>query len=181
MSVRQLIIDGVTIPVYSSVELEQRYGKRRAAYRATMRSGVLKQRRIWPQTGAFLTTTISGRGLIPAGIGEDGSIDYDNPIVISCVAPRSILSASNTIVLPAARRTDSGSLPYGRALVNDRWQNTPVSIITNTATLTAVAGASQYQCVYFPEITCFADPPSEDHPQRGPSYNWALTAEEIGS
>ena len=177
--VRQLIIDGVTVPVYAMTEISQTYSKQRASYRSRMRNGDLKQRVIWPLSGAKLTTTISGNGIIPPGIGEDGLVDYDGSIVISCVGHRGITSASNVITLPAARRSDAGSEPYGRALTPGGWRETPLALVGDTATLTAVSGAPQYQAVYFPELTCFADPPSEEHPQHGPVFRWTLIAEEI--
>ena len=49
----------------------------------------------------------------------------------------------------------------------------------DVANITPVAGATQYQVVYFPEISVFADPPVEDKAERGPSYGWTLIGEEI--
>lgn len=178
--VRLLIVDGVVVPVYASTEINQRYEKRRGATRYRMADGSLRQRRVWPATGAKIVTTISGNGVIPAGIGEDGDVNYDGPIVISCIAPRAVTTTSTSIALPASRRNDAGSLPFGRALLlNEVWVSTAVSMAGDIASITPVTGATQYQVVYFPQITVFADPPTEDKPGRGPSFGWTLTAEEI--
>jgi len=179
--VRLLIVDGVTVPVFASTTISQTYDKQSATYRSRMRSGTLKQRKVWPSGGAKLITTITGSGMIPPGIGEDGLVDYDNSFVLSCVGHRAITSTSNVIALPAARRSDSGSEPYARVRVagTDKWVPTAVSVVGNTATLTTVTGAAQYQCLYFPEITVFADPPTEEKPRHGPEFSWTLVAEEI--
>lgn len=173
MSVRQLIINGISVPVWSTFDLSQTYERIQAAWRPRFLDGGAKQRIAY---SGKLRTTIAGSGLIPPGIS---GLNFDNSYVLSCVAPHSIISTIATIDIPAARRTDSGSTPYGRALVGDNWVDTEVSMGGNTATLTTVANATAYQVVYFPEITVFSDPPTEDKPKHGPVYGWSLTAEEV--
>lgn len=179
MSIRHLIVGGVIVPLHASLELSQRYEKLQSVYRPRTRSGSRKSRKLW---GTKLRTVITGSGSIPAGIGEDGLIDYDNPFTLSCVEHRAVTSigAVTSIVLPAARRSDSGSEPYGRALVGDHWIATPVVMAGDTANLTPVANAVQYQAVYFPELVVSGDPPEESKPERGPNFAWTLTLEEVG-
>lgn len=173
-AVRQLIVDGVAVPVYAMTGISQRYEPVHATYRARMVDGSGKQRTLW---SGKLRTVITGQGLIPAGLS---AIDFTASFTLSCVAHRAINSASRVITLPAARRSDSGSTPYGRAAVGDTWVDAPVaSLVGDTLTLTEISGATQYQAVYFPELTVFADPPTEDHPEHGPSFSWSLTAEEL--
>lgn len=138
-----------------------------------MRSGGNRQRTTW--TGK-LRTSISGNGVIPPGIS---GIDETQSITLACVEPRSIVSTSENIAIPAARRADAGSEPYGRALTGDTWVDTPVNMNGNTAELTPVSGATQYQVVWFPLLTVFFDPIVEDKPSHGPTYGWAITAEEV--
>lgn len=173
-AVRQLIVDGITVPVYAMTGISQRYEPIRATYRARMVDGSAKQRTLW---SGKLRTVITGQGLIPAGLS---AVDFEASFTLSCVAHRAINAAGPVFTLPAARRTDSGSTPYGRAAVGDTWVDAPVdSLVGNTLTLQTVSGATQYQAVYFPEITVFADPPIEEHPEHGPSFGWSLTAEEL--
>lgn len=172
-TVRQLIVDGVTVPVWAMISISQRYEPVQGSYRSRMRSGTLKQRTIW---NGKMRTVVTGSGVIPAALT---GIDYTGSFTLSCIAHRGVLTASTSVALPSARRSDAGSEPYGRALVGDQWVATPVSMGGDTATITAVTGATQYQVVYFPEITVFADPPTEDKPEHGPNFGWSLVAEEI--
>jgi len=173
MSVRQLKINGVAVPVYAMLNISQQYTPLQAVYRARTAGGSLVQRTLWDSK---LRTVVTGSGVIPPGISD---IDYSSSFTLSCVAPRSLVSASANITIPAARRTDAGSTPYGRALTGDTWESTPVTMNGNVAELTPVSGATQYQVVYFPELTVIADPATEDHPSHGPVYGWTLTAEEV--
>ena len=111
---------------------------------------------------------------MPAGLQE---LDYTNAITIKCIAERAVTSATNVISVPAQRRADYGV--EGRALLSGVWQSTPVSLVGDTATLTTVAGATQYQAIYWPELVCFADPPAEQRNARNNGYGWSITAEEV--
>lgn len=172
MSVRQLIVGSVTVPVYAMTGISQQYGDISARSRKRTADGTLITRSLW---SGKLSTVITGTGLIPAGLQE---IDFDSEFELSCIAHRAVNSATNTITIPAARRADTGSEPYGRALVGEKWLATPVTgIVSNVATLTMVTGALLYQCVYFPKITAAGDL-TEEKPQHGPVFGWTLTAEE---
>ena len=118
-------------------------------------------------------TTINGNGRLPEGLS---AIDPAASVSIYCMAPLSITETDNSIILPAARRTDW--VPHGYAIVDGRMIATPVSIATNTATLTSVSGATHYVCAYYPILTCYVDKPSLDFNGRGPVTGWTLTAEE---
>ena len=166
-----LVIGGIEIPLKSSHQLTQDYEPIQAVNRVRMMSGALQQQTAW--NGKILTT-ISGSGLIPAGIQ---SLDFTSTITIKCIAERTVTSASNVIAVPSSRRSDYGV--EGRALVDGVWQSTPVSMATNVATLTTVAGATQYQAIYWPELICFLDPPSENRDARTSTYAWSITAEEV--
>ena len=170
---RLLKVGGIVVPNLSGLELGQTYEPLEAVARFRVMSGTLRQRSLWR---GKLKTTITGRGTIPAGLQ---AIDYSAAVDIDCVAHRSITSASNVIALPAARRTDSGSLPYGRALVGSTWVPTACVVVTNVATLGAVAGASQYQVVYFPSLSCYATPPRETRDADGQLFSWELSADEV--
>ena len=168
---RNLIIGGVEIPIDASHQLNQAYSEIRAVNRVRMSDGSLKQQSSW--SGKILTQ-ISGSGRLP--IGLDG-LDYLAEITIKCVAERRIASTVNAISVPSGRRSDYAV--QGEALVNGKWQSTPVSMSGDTATLTTVVGATQYQAIYWPEIVCFVDPPDLNRDARRSVYSWSLKAEEI--
>lgn len=101
-----------------------------------------------------LRTTLSGEGPLPPGL--DG-LDYTGPLLLKSAAQRDIVSASNVITIPAARRSDSGYLPFGRAYVDtprvDTPVSTPVAMAGDDATLAVVPGATRYQVLWYPEFS----------------------------
>ena len=172
MTVRALVIDGITVPVWSCTDLTQTYIPLQAVTRRRFADGSAVQRIAW--TGK-LRTNISGGGFAPSGLQE---IDTSDSFLIWCITPIAINGASNVFTLPATRRTDSGSEPFGFAVVGDQLIETPCAVVTNTATLTTVAGATGYQVRYFPILTVFADPIQQDL-ARGSAFGWTLEAEEV--
>lgn len=172
MSVRQLVIDGVTVPVWASTKLDQSYERVQAVTRRRTADGSLVQRSLW--TGK-LKTVLSGGGLAPSGLQ---AIDTSAAFDLWCIKPIAINSASNVIDIPAARRSDSGSEPFGFAVVGNAMVATPVAMSVDQATLTTVAGATAYQVRYFPVLSVMADPVQEDL-SRGFGFGWKLEAEEV--
>jgi len=167
---KTLVIGGIEIPLQSSHTLGQTYNPVQAVARLRMMDGSLVQQTSW---AGKLATSISGVGIMPAGLQM---LDFSSTITIKCVAERVVSSASNVIIIPAARRTDYA--PEGRALVDGVWQSTAVSMSTDEATLTIVAGATQYQAIYWPELICYCDPPSETRGARNADYGWTFTGEQ---
>ena len=168
---RNLVIGGIEVPVKASHTLSQNYKPVQAVSRVRMGSGALKQQTSWADK---LITDISASGLLPAGLQM---LDYSQPITIKGVAERTVTSASNVITVPTARRADYGV--EGRALVGDKWQITAVSMGGDIATLTIVASATAYQAIYWPELTCYCDPPTDNRNARAAVYSWDLVGEEI--
>ena len=123
-----------------------------------------------------LKTTISGSGTIPVGLQ---GVTFTGPLVLKCHQHRAITSASRIITLPPTRRSDAGSVPYGRAYVGHEWVATGIGIVGDTATLVEVTGATQYQAVYFPEITVIVEGggPRESR-GRGNQSSWFMTCWE---
>ena len=127
---------------------------------------------------------LTGAGWWPSGLE---SLDYDDPLTLLCGGPFTILSASNVIALPAARRTDAGYTPVGyarksgagAAVGGGELVPTPLSIATDAATLTPVSGATGYQVAYWPALTVIATPPTFEADLPGAAHRWTLTAEEV--
>lgn len=170
---RNLIIDGIAIPIYTAVRLRQSYFEIAARSRRRTASGRSIQRTVY---SGLLGTEIGGEGRIPVGLS---GVNWDAAITIACIQHRGILSASPNIALPTKRRADAGSEPYGWAFVNGLPVNTPCAMNGDIAELTPVTGATQYEAIYFPLLTCHADAPREDKQGRGPHFGWSMTAEEV--
>lgn len=137
----------------------------------TMTGAAIKQA-AW----AKLRTTLAGGGWWPAALE---GLDYSQPLTLKCAQQRAVHSASNVIVLPAARRTDAGYTPVGHAIGADgRLVPTPLNLVVDTATLTTVAGALGYQVAYWPQLTVYAEPPRPEMDVTAAQHRWVLTAEE---
>ncbi len=173
-------LGGVMVPIESALDFVQTYEPLGGVARLRMMSGAAVQQVGWRK----LRTTLSGAGWWPSGLE---SLNYDDPLTLWCAAPRTILSASNVIALPTARRTDTGYTPVGyarkyggsTAVGGGELVPTPLSIIADVATLTAVSGATGYQIAYWPILTVLADPPSMEADLPGAAHRWTLTAEEV--
>lgn len=122
-----------------------------------------------------LRTTINAQGWEPHGLA---GLDYTQPLVLKCVAPRSLTALVNAIALPAARRADVP--PRGFALKADGTEvETPLSLAADIATLTTVAGAVAYRVAYFPQITVFATLEEEDTDMNAANFSFTLKAREV--
>lgn len=166
-----LSVGGVEVPLCAALELTQTYEVIGGSAVMRMASGAAVKQSHWRR----LRTTISGAGWVPPGL--DG-IDFDAAVVLKCTAPLSMSSASNVIVIPAARRSDTA--PFGFAhLPGGERRETPVSMSTDTATLTAVGGAVGYSVCWYPQLNVYAQAPTQTaDPARG-SVSWELVAEEV--
>jgi len=167
---KTLVVGGIEIPLNASHTLGQTYAPIQSVARRRMMDGSLIQQTAW---SGKLSTNINGVGVMPAGLQM---IDFSSTVTIKCVAERVVSSASNVIDIPSARRTDYA--PEGRALLDGVWQSTPVVMATDQATLTVVVGATQYQAIYWPELICYCDPPTETRGARNADYGWSFSAEE---
>lgn len=171
MSLPDLIIGGVTIPRLAGLDLTQEYGEVVSEAWHRMGDGSLDVQENW---AAKRSTTISGSGWIPAAFS---SINFSADVEISCIALEAVQGATTTLTLPAARRTDAG--PYGFAIVNGQEVPTSISIVTNTATLGAVTGASLYIVKYYPKFTAHCKRPRRGLSRSDATYSWSLEAEEV--
>lgn len=179
MSVRSLLINGLAIPLHAALDITQSYTPLQASSRTRTRDGSLKPRTVWR---GKVSTTISASGTIPPGLQ---GLDFGQPITLGCIEHDAITvdAPTTAVALPSKRRTDAGSTPYGRALLMmgsvPNWVSTPVSMAGDTANITPVASAVQYQVVWFPELVVWADPPTQTKEGHGPGFRWQLTAEEM--
>ena len=173
MSVRTLIIGGITVPVWACTDLRQSYEPIEVVYQSRKRNGALVYRELY---SGLIRTQLSGGGLAPSGLQ---ALVAGATVSLSCIKPMAINSASNVIDIPAARRSDAGSEPQGFAVVGDIMLPTPVAMNVNEATLTTVAGASAYQVRWYPVLSVIVTSRLEDELSRGAGFRWSLVAEEV--
>ena len=174
------VLGGVVVPVESVLDFTQGYEPLGGTARLRLMSGAAVQQVWWRK----LRTTLSGAGWWPSGLE---GLDYDSALTLLCAAPRTLLSASNVIALPAARRTDTGYMPVGHARLpgagtevgGGELVRTVVGVVDHVATLSPVAGATGYQVAYWPALSVLADPPALEADLPGAQHRWTLTAEEI--
>ena len=172
MTLRTIELGGVLVPIAASVELVQTYELFGGRSVLRMMSGAAVIQQHWSK----LRTTINGGGLIPAGLS---GLDYSQPLLLKCAAPRGVCSASNVIALPSSRRSDTGYEPTGYAqLATGQQIKTPVAMGGDVATLTPVTGAIAYTCNYTPQMTVVCDGPRERFDVQSARPAWDLTAEE---
>ena len=167
----KLIIGGVEIAL-QTFPASQDYDVLEGATVHRMLNGAAAKQSHWRK----ITTRISGDGWAPAALA---GVDWTAPVEISCIQARAIHSATVNATLPAARRSDLGTNVYCRAVVNGELVATPVSVVGNAATATAVASATSYQFYYYPKLSCYSSGPSESLDLSGAAYGWSLEAEEV--
>lgn len=168
-------LGGIAVPYTVAGDIQQRIAPLPggSSLRRMMNGDALKQTHY-----RKLAVQLSGEGWCPLGVD---ALDWDNPagLVLKCGEPHSVLSNSNVIALPVARRTDAPYLPTARAhLANGNEVQTSISIASHTATLGTVAGAVAYSVIYFPQLVVMADPPEHTTDSAGGVSGWTLNTEE---
>lgn len=172
-----LYIGTVEIPVDALLEFTQNYDERGAVDFVRVATGAGKIRELW---SGKLSTTIRATGWAP-GFDE---FDVGQTHEIQCVAPRT-LSGSTSIALPTTRRNDTDHAPIAFGIVNGELVSTTITNLAainagtqDTATLTAVSGASGYVVNYWPKFVAAITVKRATGNSRA-SFTWNIEAEEI--
>jgi hypothetical protein len=121
-------------------------------------------------------TAISIRGTGWMGPGFAG-LDFSQPLDLRCTKQQSLTTTALTGTLPGTPRPDVA--PWALAYVGGDWQLTPVVMAGAAFTITAVAGALQYQVCWMPMFTVFCEPPPESMDPASNTHDWTITAEEV--
>ena len=165
-----LIIDGIEVSFRSSLDLKQTYAPINNGTLLRMADGTaIKQTPAWGK----LKTEISASGWLPDGLS---GVDFDDSVVVDCVANRSIASATNAIAIPGTVRPDLN--PWGLALVNGQWVDVGSTFATGTLTIDVTAGATQYQARWMPRLTLFCNGIETETDNTQAVYGWTLYGEE---
>ena len=169
---KALIIGGVSIPDLAALELQQTYEPIGGEMTLRTIGGSAIKQITWQKW----RTTITGGGWLPFGLS---SLDYSAQMAVACIVPRGVVCSGLSATLPAARRSDTGYVPWGVALMADQTtQITAATMAGNVATLDAVAGAIGYHAMYYPLLQCYVSRPKEQGVRETASYGWSIVAEE---
>lgn len=167
-----LIIDGISLSVHALSPFSQTYERIGGSSTRRMLSGKGRKQTNWEK----LATTITGGGLSPPGLA---ALDLDSPVDVSCAATRSIVSASSVIIIPSARRVDSGYEPFALAHVGVERIPTDVSMNVDEATITPVVGTDLYEIFYYPKFQAILSTVTENVQIDAKVFGWSLRAEEV--
>lgn len=161
----------LSISFYEALSYSQAYETigGRAQFRTLDGTGVTQQN--W----AKLKTTVSGNGGVPIGLA---GLDYSDTLILSCGVPRAVGSESNVVVIPSAKREDTGYEPRALKRVGGFLIPTLMSLTGNTATIDVDAEADLYTVLYYPKIEVIMVNPSESFDMGEYSTGWSFTAEE---
>ena len=169
---KTIVIGGVSIPDLAALELQQTYEPIGGEMTLRTIGGSAIKQITWQKW----RTTITGGGWLPFGLS---SLDYSAQMAVACIVPRGVVCSGLSATLPAARRSDTGYVPWGVALLADQTtQVTAATMAGNVATLDAVAGAIGYQAMYYPLLQCYVSRPKEQGVRETASYGWSIVAEE---
>lgn len=165
-----IIIGGIAVADLAGFDIRQGYNELagKALLRTKNGTAILQTR--WKK----LASSITGMGWLPDGLdGLDTAVAH----AVHCIAPLSVAAASNIITIPRAFRTDTDFAPQGGAIVGNEFVATPVALAGAAATLTAVAGATQYHVVYYPIITGFVTV-DRQFDEAGQTQSWTIDVQE---
>jgi hypothetical protein len=170
-----LKIDGIVITHLALQEFEQRYSEygENVSFRRTADStGIIRS------TGNDkLLTRIQGKGWMPGGLQ---GFSRRTAHLLSCPTPRDVISATPTVQIPAARRSDAGYEPYAHAIVDGVAVETAIdSLVGDTVTCAPVSSATGYGVAYYPEITAWLSVNDLTAENGDRAFTWELEAEEI--
>ena len=171
--VKSFELGGIVGPLRAALAYDQQIEPIGASSVRRFVDGSAVKQTVW---GGKLRISLSGDGWAPLGLHD---LDYTAPLTLKCGTPEAIRAQVPAITLPATRRSDTGYAPFGRAhLANGSEVETPVALVGNVATCTAVAGAIGYAVWYWPQITGFAEPPTRTSSAARAEFSWQIVVEE---
>ncbi len=166
-----LVIDGIPVPVHSLAPINELHTVEGGSSFKRMMNGRLVKQQNWQKQNIVFT----GSGTKPLGL----AVDFSQSYIIKSSSPLGVRSLSNQITVPSGRRTDAGYMPKGMALIGMEWVETTIGFAADLATLGVVGGATQYEVLYYPELTVMSDPPEETVDSLTGQYTWTLEVREV--
>ena len=171
MSRVDVMLGGVPIRLQSGAPV-QRYTPLGDGVVLRRSKGAAVKMRHWDLRWAV---TVSGSGWMGPGLA---GLDYDQPLELRCTQPMDVHTTALTTTIPGQVRPDVA--PWCLAYVGSDWTQTPVDYDSGTgvATITAVAGALEYQVCWMPMFSVFMTRPERGLDPSTATHDWSFTAEE---
>lgn len=121
--------------------------------------------------------TISGRGDLPLGFS---ALNYNEPLELLCTAPRALIVAGLTGVIPTTTTAGvrPGVAPWALALVGNREISTPITMTGSAFEIAPRADASMYKVCWLPRFLVSCEPPEEAVQFGSLPFSWSITARE---
>ncbi|WP_044871976.1 hypothetical protein [Pseudomonas sp. LFM046] len=165
----EVMLGGIPIRLHSG-PVVQEYSPIGGVTVARRSGGAAVKMQHWRKTAI----TIRGTGWMGPGFS---GLDFSQPLELRCTKQQSLTATSLTGTLPGTPRPDVA--PWALAYVGGDWVETPVAMAGSDFTITAVAGALQYQVCWMPKFMVFCEPPPESLDPSTNTHDWTITAEEI--
>lgn len=168
MSLPRIMLGGVELVLHSGAPVETLEPVGGSSLHR-MSDGSLIKQTLWSK----LQGTISGQGWMPPGLA---GLDYSLPLELRSTKVEAIGGTGLVYTLTSTPRPDFA--PWGLALVGREWVPTTCSVDDGVATLTALAGATQYRACWLPVFSVFCERPSENQDSSGNTHSWQTTWQE---
>lgn len=169
MSIPRIMLGGIEIPLHAGAPVETLEPLPGGSNLLRMSDGSAVKQTNWQK----MQGTISGQGWMPAGL--DG-LDYSLPLELRLTKVQAMAGTGLVFTLIGTPRPDVPA--WGLALVGRDWVRTPCSVVGGVATLTAVAGATQYRACWMPVFSVFCERPTENQDASGNAHSWQTTWQE---
>lgn len=164
-----LMLGGVEIPLHAGAPVITDGPVGGGTGRVRLSGGTLVKMERWTKR----TGTISAQGWMPPGIG---GLAFSQPLELRSTKVRTVGGTGLVYTLPFTPRPDLA--PWAFALVGGEWKETPCSTVAGVSTVTAVAGAEQYQVWSMPIYSVMVEPPEESQDQGAGAHTWSLNWDE---
>lgn len=174
MMPRSLKFGSFELPVHAAINLDTQYTPKHNRAYLTLANGDEIVRKTF--SGLYYVD-VSGNGIIPSGLN---GLDFDAPMTVGFTKAMELSTTSTSVVLPAKRRSDSGSEPFAKAIsASGKIIDVDMTLSTNTVTITPPSGVtvSQYVVYYFPELYGWVEEPVQSG-GRGNDYSWSIRFRE---
>lgn len=158
------------IPGLATFALSQSYAPLNPGTILRLADGAAVRQVTWQK----LATRIEAAGSLPPALS---AVDFAQPVIIDCVAARSLFSETPTITVPGHARPDVP--PCARAVLPDGSSLPTGYVLTSgVATLHPVPGAVGYELQYWPRLVCVSAGVEERTDPIEATVSWSLFAEE---
>jgi len=165
-----MVLGGVPITP-SSGPIRQRYEPFGGSTEQRMADGTGYKQTHWRKT----RITSAGSGPLDPALEQ---LDYSRPLELWCVKPIGVSGTALAYELPPIAKRRPDVAPWAWAQVGGGWVETPLDVLGDIATVTAVPGAISYRVSWLPRYMVLTDGVISDFDESRGLYDWSLEARE---